>query len=47
MMEKLAVMVAWLPTAEASRDNTIKKWRICPGLAKCSRALEFRNTICR
>ena len=42
MMEKLAVMVAWLPTTEANRDNTLKKWRIGPGLAKCSHALEIQ-----
>lgn len=37
MTEKLAVMVAWLPTAEARRDNTMKIWRIGPGI---------RNIIC-
>jgi hypothetical protein len=34
MTEKLAVIVAWLPTAEASRDNTMKKWRVGPGISK-------------
>jgi hypothetical protein len=36
MTEKLAVMVAWLPTAEASSDNTMKRWRIGPGIDKFS-----------
>ena len=36
MIEKEAVIVAWLPTAETNNDKTLKMWRSNPELTKCS-----------
>ena len=36
MIEKEAVIVAWLPTAETNSDKTLKMWRSNPELTKCS-----------
>ena len=36
MIEKEAVIVAWLPTAETNIDKALKMWRSNPELTKCS-----------
>ena len=44
MIEKEAVIVAWLPTAETNTDKALKMWRSNPELTKCSTIGTFWNS---